>query len=329
MMPLFLVITENKAFAQLCRKALTNAGFQSSKLASTCLCNGRKSVTALSPDYVLLDGDCQNNMDDYIISLAPRYSVPIIYLTIQHNNKYPMMQAGAIDVVYKPDGTPSDNERFQKRFTESIQRLEKARANSVVHIPAINTSGIIAIGGSTGSTEALKAILKDLRHDLPPVVAVLHMPAGYTRIYAEQLCTETGHKVVEAKSGLYLSQGMVVIAQGGQHLRLFRDKKGYFVTSEAGVKVSGHCPSVDVLFDSVAYSAKRNAIGVILTGMGCDGAKGMLNMKKMGAYNIGQNAESSIVYGMPKAAYENGSVSKQCPLDKIAQEIHYRIDSGL
>ena len=155
------------------------------------------------------------------------------------------------------------------------------------------------------------------------------MPAGYTKIYAEQLCTETGHNVVEAKSGLYLSQGMVVIAQGGQHLRLFRDKKGYFVTSEAGVKVSGHCPSVDVLFDSVAYSAKRNAIGVILTGMGCDGAKGMLNMKKMGAYNIGQDAESSIVYGMPKAAYENGSVSKQCPLDKIAQEIHYRIDSGL
>lgn len=268
-------------------------------------------------------------MDDYIISLAPRYSVPIIYLTIQHNNKYPMMQAGAIDVVYKPDGTPSDNERFQKRFAESIQRLEKARANSVVHIPAINTSRIIAIGGSTGSTEALKAILKDLRHDLPPIVAVLHMPAGYTRIYAEQLCTETGHNVVEAKSGLYLSQGMVVIAQGGQHLRLFKDKKGYFVTSEAGIKVSGHCPSVDVLFDSVAYSAKRNAIGVILTGMGCDGAKGMLNMKKMGAYNIGQDAESSIVYGMPKAAYENGSVSKQCPLDKIAQEIHYRIDSGL
>ena len=86
MTPLFLVITENKAFAQLCRKALTNAGFQSSKLASACLSNGRKSVTALSPDYVLLDGDCQDNMDDYIISLAPRYSVPIIYLTIQHIN---------------------------------------------------------------------------------------------------------------------------------------------------------------------------------------------------------------------------------------------------
>ncbi len=94
-------------------------------------------------------------------------------------------------------------------------------------------------------------------------MAVLHMPAGYTRIYAEQLCTETGQTLWKPKSGLYLSQGMVVIAQGGQHLRLFRDKKGYFVTSEAGVKVSGHCPSVDVLFDSVAYSAKRNAIGAL------------------------------------------------------------------
>ena len=328
MTPLFLVITENKAFAQLCRRSLSKAGFQQSKLVSACLSDGRKSIIALSPEYVLLDGDCQEHMDDYIISLAPRYSVPIIYLTVKRHNKYPMMQAGAIDVVYKPDGTAADIERFQKRFSESIQRLENARANSIAHMPAVNTSHVIAIGGSTGSTEALKEILKDLRHDLSPIVAVLHMPAGYTKIYAEQLCTETGHNVVEAKSGLYLSQGMIVIAQGGKHLRLFRDKKGYFVTSEAGVKVSGHCPSVDVLFDSVAYSAKRDAIGVILTGMGCDGAKGMLNMKKMGAYNIGQDAASSVVYGMPKAAYENGSVSKQCPLDKIAQEIHKRLDSG-
>ena len=102
-----------------------------------------------------------------------------------------------------------------------------------------------------------------------------------------------------------------------------------FFAEKRSFRAASCCKVVDVLFDSVAYSAKRNAIGVILTGMGCDGAKGMLNMKKMGAYNIGQDAESSIVYGMPKAAYENGSVSKQCPLDKIAQEIHYRIDNGL
>lgn len=125
MTPLFLVITENKAFAQLCRKALTNAGFQSSKLASACLSNGRKSVTALSPDYVLLDGDCQNNMDDYIISLAPRYSVPIIYLTIQHNNKYPMMQAGAIDVVYNLTALRLITSVFRNALPKAYSALKK------------------------------------------------------------------------------------------------------------------------------------------------------------------------------------------------------------
>ena len=147
------------------------------------------------------------------------------------------------------------------------------------------------------------------------------MPDKYTAIYAEQLNSITDYEVVEASSGLYMKPNRIVIAAGGKHLRLFRDKKGYFVTSEAGVRVSGHCPSVDVFFDSVAYTAKANAIGVILTGMGQDGAKGMLTMKKMGAYNIGQDEASSVVYGMPRAAFENGAIKKQCSLDKIAGEL--------
>lgn len=324
----FLVISQEKAFATLCRKVLTANGFSKDKVIYSCLDNGRASVLAATPDFVLLDTDGGEDMEDYIIRLVPRYSVPIIVCTSQHNNKYPMMQAGAIDVVYKPNDENDDMERFSARFINSIKRLESTRKVSRVHKPAENISHIIAIGGSTGSTEALKTILKMLRHDLPPVVAVLHMPPGYTKIYAEQLKSETGHNVVEATSGLYLRQGMIVIAQGGRHLRLFRDKKGYFVTSEEGVKISGHCPSVDVLFDSVAYTAKRDAIGVILTGMGSDGAKGMLNMKRMGAFNIGQDQQSSVIYGMPKAAFENGAVSKQLPLWDIAEEIHRRIDSS-
>jgi hypothetical protein len=116
-----------------------------------------------------------------------------------------------------------------------------------------------------------------------------------------------------ATSGLYLKNNMVVIAKGGEHLRVFHDKEGYFVTSEAGVRVSGHCPSVNVLFDSVAYCGKNKAVGVILTGMGADGATGLLNMKKMGSYTIGQDEASSVVYGMPRAAFENGSVRRQIP----------------
>lgn len=323
----FLVIAQEKSFASLCRRVLTANGYAKDKVIYSCYDNGRASVLSAAPDFVLLDTDGGEDMEDYIIRLAPRYSVPVIVCTAQHNNKYPMMQAGAIDVVYKP-ADDADMERFEVRFINSIKRLEERRTVSRVHKPAENISHVIAIGGSTGSTEALKTLLKMLRTDLPPVVAVLHMPPGYTKIYAQQLNAETAHNVTEATSGLYLRQGMVVIAQGGQHLRLFRDKKGYFVTSEAGVKISGHCPSVDVLFDSVAYSAKKGAIGVILTGMGSDGAKGMLNMKKMGAYNIGQDQQSSVVYGMPRAAYENGAVRKQLPLWEIADEIHRRIDSG-
>lgn len=324
----FLVITDNRRFASLCRKVLGEAGFSVDDFFASELKTGRNSVISVSPDFILLDVDGGENMAEYIIRLVPRYSVPLIVCTALHNNKYPMMQAGAIDVVYKPTDGGTDMERFSVRLVNSVKRLVAAKALAKVHTPAVNLSQVIAIGGSTGSTEALKTVLKGLHKDIPPVVAALHMPEGYTAIYAKQLDAETEHTVVEAKTGLYLRPGMVIIAAGSRHLRLFRDKKGYFVTSEPGVKVSGHCPSVNVLFDSVAYCAKENAIGVILTGMGSDGAEGMLNMKKMGAYNIGQDEESSVVYGMPKMAFENGAVTKQCPLDGIADEIHRRLDFG-
>lgn len=323
-----LVITDNRRFASLCGKVLGEAGFCADDLFASDLKNGRKSVISVSPDFILLDVDCGENMAEYIIRLVPRYSVPLIVCTALHNNKYPMMQAGAIDVVYKPADGGADIEKFSAGLVNSVKRLEAAKPLARTHTPAVNLSQVIAVGGSTGSTEALRTVLKGLRKDIPPVVAVLHMPEGYTAIYAKQLDAETGHTVVEAKTGQYLRPGMVIIAAGGRHLRLFRDKKGYFVTSEPGVRVSGHCPSVDVLFDSVAYCAKENAVGVILTGMGSDGAEGMLNMKKMGAYNIGQDEESSVVYGMPKTAFENGAVTKQCPLEEIADEIHRRLDSG-
>lgn len=318
----FLVITDSRRFASLCRKTLGDAGFGAEDFFACDLKNGRKSVISVSPDFILLDVDGGENMEEYIIRLVPRYSVPLIVCTALQNNKYPMMQAGAIDVVYKPVDDGADMERFSVRLVNSVKRLVEVKALERAHTPAVNMSQVIAIGGSAGSTEALRTVLKGLRKDIPPVVAALHMPEGYTAIYAKQLDAESEHTVVEAKTGQYLSPGMVIVAAGNRHLRLFRDKKGYFVTSEPGVKVSGHCPSVDVLFDSVAYCAKENAIGVILTGMGSDGAEGMLNMKKMGAYNIGQDEESSVVYGMPKTAFEKGAVTKQCPLEDIADEIH-------
>ena len=278
-----------------------------------------------TPDAIIIDGDRweKEKVADYIRKLMPKFFRPVIVCTVQHNSNYGFMNAGAMDVILKPE---EDAELFSTRICQSLNRLLKKTADDLklqAKIQTRNQGSIIAIGGSTGSTQALPVILEKLQgqYDLPPIVAVLHMPETYTKIYAEQLDKTTSFNVIEAKSGLYLKNNMVVIAKGGEHLRVFNDKEGYFITSEPGVKVSGHCPSVNVLFDSVAYCGKHKAVGVILTGMGSDGAAGMLNMKKMGSFTIGQDEESSVVYGMPRAAFENGSVRRQMSLDNIAGEI--------
>lgn len=287
----------------------------------SCVCAVTRTVS-VKPSLIVLDIDSASIPDpaEYLSRLRPRHLVPIIVCTERQNMKYAMVNAGAIDVITKTDFA-DQNGYFAKRFCDSLRLVQRSvdfyKANSI-H----NCSKIIAIGGSTGSTQALPVILKGLTHDTPPVICVLHMPGGYTKLYAEGLNNEFDLEITEAKQGMYLHSGQVVIAQGSKHLRLFKDKKGYFINSEPGVKVSGHCPSVDVLFDSVAYAAKSDAVGVILTGMGSDGAKGMLNMRKMGAYNIGQDESTSAVYGMPRSAFENGSVNKQAPLESIADEIN-------
>ena len=285
---------------------------------------GAKNIKASMPDAVILDGDRWNKekVIEYIRELMPRFFRPLIVCTAVHNSNYGFMNAGAMDVIMKPE---QDADLFSTRLCQSLNRLLKKSAQDLhthMKIQTRRQGNIIAIGGSTGSTQALPVVLEKLTgEDIPPIAAVLHMPEKYTAIYAEQLDKTTRFNVVEARSGLYLKNNMVVIAKGGEHLRVFNDKEGYVVTSEPGVKVSGHCPSVDVLFDSVAYCAKTKAVGVILTGMGSDGASGMLNMHKMGCKTIGQDEASCVVYGMPRAAFENGSVMRQSSLDNIAGEI--------
>ena len=187
----------------------------------------------------------------------------------------------------------------------------------------IRLDGCIAadIGASTGGTDAILEVVKDLPATTPGIVIVQHMPPVFTQMYAQRLDRICKMRVKEAAPGDRVVAGQIIIGAGGFHLRLARDARGYFVTSVAGPKVNGHCPSVDVLFDSVAETAGRKAIGVILTGMGADGAKGLLRMRKAGAYTIGQDKESSVVYGMPMVAYDIGAVEKQLPLNAIDNEI--------
>lgn len=317
-----LIISDNKKFAKSIVNLLIHTFNPCPEIMVTGCKTGRRDVMILHPRLIILDIDTKtyDDMADYLVRLVPKYSVPVIVCTEQSRMKYTFVNAGAVDVIRKQHSGDAPD-YFANRLSESISTIQKAVSEDRIRSFTESTK-IIAIGGSTGSTNALPVILNGLCLDAPPVICVLHMPEVYTKIYAQQLDNSLPFDVHEAKKGMYVNSGQVIIAAGAKHLRVFRDKKGYFITSEPGVKVSGHCPSVDVLFDSVAYAAKSDAIGVILTGMGSDGAKGMLNMKRMGAYNIGQDEPSSVVYGMPKTAFENGAVSLQSPLQNIAEDIN-------
>ena len=180
--------------------------------------------------------------------------------------------------------------------------------------------GVVALGASTGGTKSTAWILQALPGDFPGVVIVQHMPHTFTRLYAESLDKECAMRVREARDGDQVRRGHVLIAPGEAHMRLTKHVSGgYGVSCAPGPKINGHCPSVDELFFSVARVAGANAVGVILTGMGSDGALGLCEMRRQGAYTIGQDEKTSIVYGMPKEAFDKGGVSKQAPLEQIPE----------
>ena len=180
---------------------------------------------------------------------------------------------------------------------------------------------VIAIGSSTGGTESVVKILEKFPADMPPILLTQHMPPIFTNLFAKRLNGLCKMTVWEANDGDEVKNGMVLIAPGERQMALQRRGGRLVVNCTDENPVSGHCPSVDVLFSSVATTFGKNSIGVILTGMGADGAQGLLKMYQAGAYTIGQNRESCVVYGMPKVAFDIGAVGIQLHLDKIADEI--------
>ena len=189
------------------------------------------------------------------------------------------------------------------------------------HNTLVDNQKLIVIGSSTGGTEALLKILSNLPKNNQGIVVVQHFTPGFSKMFAERLNSICEMTVSEAKNGDIIKNGHVLIATSGKHIKIMKTSSGYIVTTNAGVRVSGHCPSVDVLFESAAETAPKNTMGIILTGMGEDGARGMVKIKKNGGYTIGQDKETSVVYGMPKKAFELGGVTKQLPLEKISEEI--------
>ncbi|MBK7000744.1 MAG: chemotaxis response regulator protein-glutamate methylesterase [Rhodoferax sp.] len=186
---------------------------------------------------------------------------------------------------------------------------------------AQTTERIVAIGTSTGGTVALERVLTSLPRVSPGIVIVQHMPPGFTKLFAQRLDGLCNIRVEEARDGQRLIPGLALVAPGGQHMTLNRSGAQYVVEVRAGPPVNRHCPSVDVLFRSVARFAGRNAMGVIMTGMGDDGARGLKEMHDAGAYTLAQDEATSVVYGMPKEAVALGGVDRVLPLDGLAAGI--------
>lgn len=294
-----------------------------------------KKIQELNPDVVTLDVEMPKmNGIQFLGKLMPVHPVPVVVVSSAPISALEALEAGAVDFVKKPlVSVPSELNAFIRELVVkikigSIAKVGQRRMSPVLTAMPSNlqlshpiNNMVIAIGASTGGTEAILAVVRDLPVTTPGIVVVQHMPAGFTKMYAERLNKNCKMRVKEAEDGDRVQQGQIIIGAGEFHLRLVKDTRGYYVTSQRGEKVSGHCPSVDVLFESVSQVAKNRSVGVILTGMGADGAKGLLNMRKSGAYTFGQDQASCVVYGMPMVAFNIGGVCKQVALGDISTEL--------
>ena len=297
-----------------------------------------KKIQSLSPDVMTLDIEMPDMKGtDFLKKIMPTHPLPVVLVSSLNIGALDALHAGAVDFVQKPDvKNGSDFAAFSKELGSKIKIASTAKVKKDIlpatsmTIPSLKigkrNEQIIAIGASTGGTEATAEILQQLPANIPGIVVTQHMPAGFTKMYADRLNRICKMTVSEAKNGDRIKDGTAYIAAGDMHLTVEKDTRGYYVKCAAGEKVSGHCPSVDVLFRSVAKAAGKEAIGVILTGMGKDGAQGLLEMRNSGSYTFGQDRASCVVYGMPMVASQMGAVVKEASCHDIAGLIIQRLN---
>ena len=300
----------------------------------------QRLLPELNPDVLAVDMEMPNMRGpEFLKAILPKLpQATAVVISALSSNVFEALSAGAVDFVSKPNTRPNySNSDFSREIVLKIKIAATAKAfkrpsasspmAAKTTNPAIRTAtsrNIIAIGASTGGTEAILEVVKTFPANMPGTVIVQHMPPVFTDMYAQRINKICKMSAKEAKNGDRVSEGLILVAPGDKHMQLARDSQGYYVRCFGEKKVSGHCPSVDVLFDSVAVVAKSDAVGVMLTGMGADGAKGLLNIRQAGGHTFGQDQESCVVYGMPMVAYNIGGVSEQLPLSHIGEAIMRR-----
>ncbi|OQY08327.1 MAG: chemotaxis response regulator protein-glutamate methylesterase [Fusobacteriia bacterium 4572_132] len=300
---------------------------------------GRDKIVELKPDVIILDIEMPR-MDGltFLEKLMKHYPLPVIILSslAKKGGEVALraMELGAVEVISKA-GTAYSINNMTEQLIEKIKSVSKIKNlkklvlkrgnNNVSRIKGKamlkTTEKIIAIGASTGGTNAIKDVLIQLPADMPPILIVQHMPENFTTAFAKRLNDLCALEVREAKNNDSAIAGRVLLAPGNKHMLLKRSGARYYVEIKDGPMFFHQKPSVEVLFKSVAKYAGSNAIGVIMTGMGKDGAKGLLEMKEAGAYTLAQNEKSCVVYGMPKEAVKLGAHNKEIDLLDIPQEL--------
>lgn len=335
-----LVVEDSMLFRELLVKNLNEDSGIEVVAAAKDPFEARDLIIKHKPDVMTLDVELPKMSGiEFVRKLMPQYPMPVVMVSSKSDAVFDAMNAGAVDFVEKP---PAGSNRMQieefiknelpvKIKIASIAKIGNIKRNANASLslqePKAQTKYskdlIVAIGASTGGTEAIANVLKGYGTDIPGIVIVQHMPAGFTDMYAKRLNDQYSLTVKEAKNGDVVRPGQVLIAPGGdQQMEVIKTKDEYQVVLKNSPKVNGHCPSVEVLFNSVAKVAGKNAVGIILTGMGGDGAKGLLAMRQAGARTIGQDEATCVVYGMPRVAYELGAVEFQEKLSDIATKTY-------
>ena len=301
---------------------------------------GRRKVLEYKPDVIVLDIELSGNSAiTFLRVLRIHYPVPVIVCAsaeaLQSDAANEALEAGAFQVVCRPSATSANPiHQLARRLAGQIRAaqvshpaaagqppLAEIRAESLSSRGVNPEDFLVAIGASTGGTEALRRLLACVPPDFPPVVMVQHMPAGFTRAFAGRLNQSSPLTVSEAIDGECVRSGFAVLARGDIQMSVQRERDQWHVRYGSTETYNRHCPSVDVLFNSVAEAAGSRAVGIVLTGMGDDGSRGLLKMREAGARTFAQDKESCVVYGMPKAAAEIGAVECVGPPEEIPRRV--------
>jgi two-component system, chemotaxis family, protein-glutamate methylesterase/glutaminase len=346
--PLVLVVDDSAVVRQVLSAILSSAGMRVEAAADPVI--AREKICRARPDALVLDVELPR-MDGLTFLrqlMAEERPIPVLICSSLAGAGTDVavraLEEGAVAIVAKPRlGVKGFLEDSAARLVEAVRgalqaRVRRRTRGSSLHLPAAThapvapvrplertTAKVVAVGASTGGTEAIRAVLESLPPDAPGIAIVQHMPELYTGAFARRLNALCRVEVKEAEPGDRLVPGRALIAPGNRHLLVRRSGAHYFVELDDGPRVAGHRPSVDVLFRSAAESAGANAVGVILTGMGSDGAAGLWALRDRGAYTIAQDEESCVVFGMPKEAIARGGACEVLPLSRIAPAVLMRV----